>query len=107
MEQEIQVKLHMSISINAKYDEKELAEIIKRNIGFRNNRTYIHNLSFIEERGIYSDEELSQWNTIYEKEDVRTKVFEDDVKFSAYRNWDGTSNDLHKWKTELQGGDDD
>lgn len=73
MQQEIQIKLHMSVSINAKYDEKELAEIVKRNIGFKNNRTYIHSLSFIEERGIYSDEELSQWNTIYEKEDVRTK----------------------------------
>ena len=65
MDQEIQVKLHISISINAKYDEKELAEIVRRNLGFKNNRTTIHSLSFIEERGLYSKEELSQWNTIY------------------------------------------
>ena len=68
MEQEIQVKLHMSVSINAKYDEKELAEIVERNIGFKNNGKYIHSLSFIEERGIYSDGELSNWNHIYKEE---------------------------------------
>ena len=71
MEQEIQVKLHMSVSINAKYDEKELAEIVERNIGFKNNAKHIHSLSFIEERGIYSDGELSNWNHIYKEE--RTK----------------------------------
>ena len=69
-EQEIQVKLHLSVSVDAKYDEKELIELVKRNIGFRNKWKYIHSLSFIEERGIYSDEELSKWITIYNKKEL-------------------------------------
>ena len=68
MDQEIQVKLHMSVSINAKYDEKELAMIVMRNVGFKNNKKHIHSLSFIEERGTYSDGELSDWNHIYKEE---------------------------------------
>ena len=67
MQQEIQIKLHLSVSINAKYSEKELVEIVKRNIGFKNNHTYVHSSSFIEERGIYSDGELSNWVTIYDE----------------------------------------
>ena len=69
-EQEIQVKLHLSVSVDAKYDEKELTELVKKNIGFRNKWKYIHSLSFIEERGIYSDEELSKWITIYNKKEL-------------------------------------
>ena len=86
MQQEIQIKLHMSVSINSKYDEKELAEIVLRNVGFKNNCTYLHKLEFIEERGIYSDGELSDWVTVVENKDVLGSGFFRDSKMDEYFN---------------------
>ena len=92
MYQQVQIKLDMSVMLNARYEAEEYAEYIKLipnaiedflmslkekdGVSVYQETDYqdkpvgkvsycLNSLSFIEERGIYSDEELSQWNTIY------------------------------------------
>ena len=68
MEQEVRIKMDISITIDAKYDAKELEDIIR--IGaykaFPNNSSYIHALKYAEEADIYStsDGEI-RWSVLF------------------------------------------
>lgn len=67
MKQEVRIQLDVSISLNAKYSDDEVRDIVLRgaDIVWPNNEKYIRALRYAEERHIYGAGEI-KWQTIYE-----------------------------------------
>lgn len=65
MKQEVRIQLDVSITLNAKYSDDEVRDIVLRGAGivWPNNEKNIHALRYAEERHIYGAGEI-KWQTI-------------------------------------------
>lgn len=70
MDQEVRVKLDVSITINAKHSTADLAAMIERGVrkAFPNNHKHFHSLRFAEEAALYSGSKRIRWRHIFRRE---------------------------------------
>jgi hypothetical protein len=69
MNQEVRVKLDVSLTVNCRYGTEELREMIERGVreAFPDKWKYIHELRYAEERHIYHSKNI-RWQTIMAKQ---------------------------------------
>lgn len=64
MKRKVRIKMDIILWINAKYNSKELEDVIKRGAvkTFPNNATWVHELKYAEEEALYSfSDHYDEW----------------------------------------------
>jgi hypothetical protein len=74
MKQEVRIQFDVSITLDAKYSESEVRDIVLRGArsAWPNNEKHIQALCYAEERHIYNDLSI-EWQTIHRAETTNTK----------------------------------